>query len=223
MPAHYARHQLAGRGPRRRRQAPLSGRRVGAPPTPPPPGPPARCGAHVRATRNSRTQHRGTTRAGAGGFDGRGRPCLRRGYLGVPGHRAADAGAGNGAAWAATLVYASASWGRGTGTTRSADGAARERQGDYVPGAVGDTGRRRRAHGGHNRIGGPGILALRDQAGAQVGFSAHSGSCSKLGSPPAATLPAPFALPAGASACGSHTARHVTPSAARNTGSGAGP
>ena len=68
MPAHYARHQLAGRGPRRRRQAPLSGRRVGAPPTPPPPGPPARCGAHVRATRNSRTQHRGTTRAGAGGF-----------------------------------------------------------------------------------------------------------------------------------------------------------
>ena len=68
-----------------------------------------------------------------------------------------------------------------------------------------------------------GILALRDQAGAQVGFSAHSGSCSKLGSPTAATLPAPFALPAGASACGSHTARHVTPSAARNTGSGAGP
>ena len=38
MPAHYARHQPAGRGPRRRRQAPLSGRRVGAPPTPPPPG-----------------------------------------------------------------------------------------------------------------------------------------------------------------------------------------
>ena len=30
-------------------------------------------------------------------------------------------------------------------------------------------------------------------------------------------------LPAGASACGSHTARHVTPSAARNTGSGALP
>ena len=58
---------------------------------------------------------------------------------------------------------------------------------------------------------------------AQVDFSAHSGSCSKLGSPTAATLPAPFALPAGASACGSHTARHVTPSAARNTGSGALP
>ena len=42
-------------------------------------------------------------------------------------------------------------WERGTGTARSAVGAARERQGDYVPGAVGDTGRRRRAHDATHR------------------------------------------------------------------------
>ena len=104
-------------GPRRRRQAPLSGGRVGAPPTPTT----TRGAGQVRRARSrySKLAHANTEallRAGAGGFDGRGRPCLRRGYLGVPGHRPADAGDGNGAAWAATLVHASASvWGTWNG------------------------------------------------------------------------------------------------------------
>ena len=169
----------------RRRQALLSGRRVGAAAHPTTTRAPARCGAHVRATRNARTQHRGTTMAGlmvvgglacAGVLGGTGSPRggrRRWQRSGLGGYTCPRFRVWMGDMERVPRVPPLAPRGNGKATTYRAPLATPGVGVGLTAATISSAVR--------------GILALRDQAGSQVGFSAHSGSCSKLG-------PAPFAL-----------------------------